>query len=267
MTEQLSISNYHYKSWGDKFPDHQVDLTTLAIESSWSEMFMMLKEKNLFQRIDKYLSHCLKVTYGKVPIYPYPDAVFNCFNLLPMDEVKVVILGQDPYHNAIQSEDTTIPQAMGLSFSVPHAVEIPSSLNNIYNNLLKHGHIPKKPTHGNLTFWVYQGCLLLNTSLTVQHGYPNSHSMFWLAFTDEIIRYISEKLNNIVFILWGKPALEKLKLINADKHKCIISSHPSGLSYTKTLGKYPSFMNSDFAAETNEHLIRYNKTPIIWQIV
>ena len=206
------------------------------------------------------------MTDGKIKIYPYPNLLFNAFILTPLSNVKVVILGQDPYHCNEIHHDKIIPQAMGLSFSVPKGMKIPSSLQNIYKNLLKYKHIEIKPNHGNLSFWAYQGCLMLNTSLTVQHSYPNSHSKYWLPFTDKIIKYISNKLNNIVFVLWGNPALNKLNLIDQNKHKIIISSHPSGLSYNKKLKNYDSFENTDHFGEINKYLKEKNKKQIIWQV-
>lgn len=267
MNHLISIDNYPIINWIEKYPDYQVNLKELNINSSYNNIFQEEFKKPYFYKIEKYLSHALRVTNGKINIYPYPDLIFNAFNTTPLDNIKVVILGQDPYHKNEIYNGKIIPQAMGLSFSVPKGITIPSSLNNIYINQLKYRHIFKMPSHGNITSWAYQGCLLLNTSLTVQHGFPNSHSKYWQPLTDTIIKYISDKLNNIVFVLWGKPAFGKLKLIDCHKHKIIITSHPSGLSFNKPMNGYPPFMDFDHFGEINKFLIKNGKEPILWKII
>ena len=128
-----------------------------------------------------------------------------------------------------------------------------------------YGHIEEIPKHGNLESWAKQGVLLLNTSLTVQHGYPNSHTMKWEKFTDAVIKYISDNKDKVVFVLWGSPALQKLTLIDKDKkHKIIVSSHPSGLSCHKPLRQYPAFMNYDHFGEINDYLKENKKKTIKW---
>ena len=131
----------------------------------------------------------------------------------------------------------------------------------IYKNLLKYGHIEKIPEHGCLDYWAYQGCLMLNTSLTVIDGEKNCHSNEWKWFTDKIIEEISNKLNNIVFVLWGGEAYKKIELIDLDKHHVIISSHPSGLSANKEFKSYPAFVNQDHFGIINSYL----KDKIIWR--
>lgn len=272
-TYLLDANNYKIKTWTEKFPDYNVKLGKLKINSSWSDFFdndnkdVNDKIYEKIKDIDDYFSHCLNVTNGDLNIYPYPDLIFNALNTTPLNDIKVVILGQDPYHGFEYKNNTKIPQAMGLSFSVPKGIKIPSSLNNIYDNLLKFGHITKKPIHGNLSFWAYQGCLLLNTSLTVQESNPNCHEEYWKFITDELIKFISNQTENIVFVLWGAPALKKLSLIDQQKHKVIISSHPSGLSYTKPLGKYKSFSEVDHFGEINKYLTEHDKKSILWQII
>jgi len=159
-------------------------------------------------------------------------------------------------------------QAMGLSFSVPYNFAIPSSLQNIYKNLQKYGHIRKIPNHGNLSFWATQGCLLLNTSLTVYEGADNKncHQSIWTKFTDNIIKYISDTNDYVVFVLWGAHAMSKCKFIDLDKHDAIISSHPSGLSADKPLSNYSSFNTYDHFGQINKLLQKHNKKPIIWQL-
>lgn len=264
---KLSTTYYTIKTWGEKFPDQNINLLSFPINSSWKPFFEKDSLKEPIERINKYLSHCLKVTNNTVNIFPYPDLLFSAFNATPLERTKVVILGQDPYFNWESHGDKNIPQAMGLSFSVPIGIEVPSSLENIYKNLIKFGHLKKKPTHGNLTFWAYQGCLLLNTVLTVQHKHPNGHEKFWTQITDALIEYISNNTENIVFMLWGSNALGKLDLIDKNKHMVIVSSHPSGLSYSKPLRNYKPFSETDHFGKANEYLMSVGKHPILWQIL
>lgn len=266
--DKLSINNYGYLPWNIYFKDSIVSLSKMntALKGDWKEVFEnVIEHKNLL-KIEKYLSHALLITEGKVKIYPYPELIYNAFYLTPLDDIKVVFLGQDPYHQNEIHNGKLIPQAMGLSFSVPVGMKIPSSLKNIYNNLLKFKHIDESPVHGNLSKWANRGCLMLNTSLTVQHGHAGSHCKFWRDITDQIISYISMKKENIVFILWGKPALNKLDLIDSTKHKAIISSHPSGLSFTHKLGKYPSFAENDHFGQINDFLEKKKIPKIDWKL-
>lgn len=155
---------------------------------------------------------------------------------------------------------------MGLSFSVPVGIPIPSSLKNIYKNAMDFGQFYRYPEHGNLEFWAFQGCLMLNTALTVQKGHKNSHASIWNDFTDKIIKKLSDEKEGLVFVLWGAPALSKLSLIDTSKHNTVISSHPSGLSNNNKLGKYPSFSSIDQFGTINTFLKKSGKEEIIWQI-
>ena len=237
---QLSTDNYKFTSWQEYFPEEdKVDLKKLCIHKSWKKLFTLLFQDERFNKLENYLTKC---KCKPVNILPYPELVFNAF-LLSIKKVKIIILGQDPYINI----EKKIPQAMGLSFSVPIGIKTPSSLQNIYKNLLKYNHIKEIPNHGNLEHLVNQGVLLLNSSLTVQENISNSHELYWCWFTDEIIKYLANYNNNIIFILWGKNAINKLNLIN--NCKFIASSHPSGLSYNKPCGIYPAFASCDFAKD------------------
>lgn len=189
-------------------------------------------------------------------IYPDDDNIFRALNLTPLDKIKVVILGQDPYH--------TPGLATGLSFSVPADKKIPSSLINIFHNMVRFHHYKQMPKSGCLEHWANQGCLLLNTALTVKDKTPNSHKNIWKPFTDELIKFISNECNNVIFVLWGAYALSKLELIDLNKHQVSISSHPSGLSCMKPLNRYPSFYNTDHFTVINNYLTQNNKLPIIW---
>ncbi len=157
---------------------------------------------------------------------------------------------------------------MGLSFSVPIDFEIPSSLVNIYSNLVKYNHIKEKPKSGNLENWAKQGCLLLNSSLTVLDGSDNKncHKSIWKWFTDSIIKYISNNKEHVVFVLWGSEALEKLNLIDLDKHDAVISSHPSGLSANKKLKTYSAFNDVDHFGTINNMLEKWNMKTINWNV-
>lgn len=259
MVKLLSKENYNILSWGKKFPDNTpVNIRTLQLNVSWHDFI-----NNLNPEIITTINNLL--TKDKSKIYPYPDLLFNSLNLTPLHKIKVVILGQDPYHGYEGLNKKLIPQAMGLSFSVPIGFKIPSSLNSIYNNQLKFKHILDKPDHGNLVFWAHQGCLMLNTALTVKDKSPNSHSDEWKPFTDNLIKYISNILDHVVFVLWGNPALAKKNLIDESKHTVIVSSHPSGLSCHKSLGNYPAFNNQDHFKIINDDLKKHNQQPIIWK--
>ena len=178
---------------------------------------------------------------------------------------KLIIISL-PYFNFQCVNGKKYPEAMGLSFSVPVGIPIPSSLKNIYNNAIKYDHFYEYPKHGNLEFWAYQGCLLLNTALTVKEKDKNCHSKLWSKFTNYIITKISNNHEKIVFVLWGAPALSKLDLIDTDKHAVVISSHPSGLSNNSPLGKYPPFSSIDQFGQINKLLKKFGKEEIIWQI-
>lgn len=260
MYSSISVENYGlFKTWNKKFPDDEVNLKKIVYGESWRKMFSELFSDKRIEKTTKDLSDILKKD-SDVEMYPPPELVFYTFLRTPFDNTNVVILGQDPYHGE--------NQAMGLSFSVPYGMEIPSSLQNIYNNLIENKHMAKKPTHGNLEFWTNQGCLLLNTSLTVIGGKENAngHQAIWKWFTDKIIKYISDNRDHVVFVLWGGPASEKALLIDQDKHEVIITSHPSGLSANRPLKNYPAFNGYDHFKRINTVLEKWGKRPIIWNM-
>ena len=259
MTELLNVNNYKFLSWKNKYDD-RVSFKNIKLHFSWNDFASKHKNKRIIKKIEKFLSQ------NKANIYPYPDLVFNALNMTPLEKVKVVFLGQDPYFKHEIHYNKIIPQAMGLSFAVPIGIAIPSSLDNAYNNLIKFKHMTTTPNHGNLSFWAYQGCLMLNTALTVHHNDKNSHMDVWKKFTDNLIEYISNKLNHVIFVLWGAFALTKLNIIDANKHTILVSSHPSGLSFANALGKYKAFRDVDHFGLINKDLEKYNKTTIIWKI-
>ena len=275
MSAELLSTNYEYNTWGEEYPDHRnygvdkpIDLSSLPYNESWKPLFEKEFKKDSMKSISGNIGYCLNETKGGIKIFPYPKLVFNAFNLTPLKKVKVVIIGQDPYHGSntvkIGDEEKLVPQAMGLSFSVPEGIAIPSSLDSIYKNLKKYGHIEERPTHGNLEKWAKQGCLMLNATLTVQAKCPNSHQKYWTPFTDEVIKYISKKRKNVIFVLWGKFALDKMSLIDTEKHHVIISSHPSGYSCNNKLRQYSAFVDQDHFGLINEYLKERKKKQIKW---
>lgn len=185
------------------------------------------------------------------PVYPAPEDLFSALRLTPYRDVKVLLLGQDPYHGA--------GQAHGLSFSVRPGVRVPPSLQNIYKELRDDVGF-KPPRHGSLVSWARQGVLLLNAVLTVREGEPNSHAgKGWESFTDAIIRAVNEKPTRVVFVLWGAYARKKAKLITHPQHVIIESAHPSPLSVAKFLGTRPF-------SRINAALEAAGETPIDWQL-
>lgn len=184
-------------------------------------------------------------------IYPKGDAIFKAFNSTDFDAVKVVVLGQDPYHGAGQAE--------GLSFSVPEGVAVPPSLQNIYKELQQD--IPgfQIPKHGHLMHWAQQGVLLLNSTLTVRAGQAGSHQgKGWEQFTDKVISLLNEKRENLVFLLWGNYAKEKGKIIDSDKHCVLTAAHPSPFS------AYNGFFGCKHFSKANAYLQQHGKEAIIW---
>ena len=204
-------------------------------------------EKDYYQQLHSYIEH----EYQTKTIYPPQEQIFRALNLCDYDDVKVVILGQDPYHEP--------RQANGLAFSVTKDVPIPPSLQNIYKELYDDlGIIP--PHQGDLTSWAKQGVLLLNNVLTVERGKANSHrGLGWETFTLNIVRYLNLREKPLVFILWGKNAIEKKKYIDS-RHLILTSPHPSPLS------AYRGFFGSKPFSKTNQFLMKNGIEPIDWSI-
>jgi uracil-DNA glycosylase len=219
---------------------------SVEIEQSWKAILQDEFEKDSFKKLaqevkDAYLSH---------PIFPPPKLVFNAFTLCPFDMVKVVILGQDPYHKK--------GQAHGLAFSVPHEVAIPPSLQNIYKEIKDDLGI-ETPSSGNLERWAKQGVLLLNATLTVEENSPGSHQKRgWEQFTDAVVRKLSDEKEYVVFLLWGKYAQDKGRFIDASKHLILKAAHPSPLS------AYNGFFGCKHFSTANEYLRTHGKKAIQW---
>lgn len=221
----------------------------VKIEASWKKELADEFKKPYFKQITDHLR--TEKTQGKT-IYPPGPQIFNAFEQTPFKEVKVVILGQDPYHGP--------KQAMGLSFSVNKGVAIPPSLINIFKEINEDVGAPI-PQHGDLTHWARQGVLLLNASLTVRAGEPMSHAKIgWHLFTNMVIHRISEDREHVVFLLWGKFAQEKAELIDKKKHLILKSAHPSPLSASH------GFFGNHHFSKTNEYLIKQGLDPIDWAI-
>jgi uracil-DNA glycosylase len=237
------------KSWAIKN-----NIKNCLFDESWNDMFLKLFEDKRFQIIQNKINNFVETNENVDILYPKPNYIFKTFCMVPLENVKVVIIGQDPYFNHEFYKDRLCPQAYGLSFSVPVGVSVPSSLENIYKNLYHFKHIDKIPNHGCLDYWAYQGCLMLNSALTVIDGQKNCHQNDWKWFTDKIIEYISEKKEKVVFVLWGGEAYKKINLIDLDKHEVVISSHPSGLSAHQQFKSYSSFNNQDHFGLINSYL-------------
>ncbi len=216
------------------------------ISKEWDEV---LKEE-FSSKSYLNLREFLKTEYSNYTVYPSMFDIFNSMKYTAYNDVKVVLLGQDPYHNE--------GQAMGLSFSVPDGIEVPPSLVNMYKELYAETGIPIRKS-GNLVGWAKQGVLLLNTVLTVRAHQANSHKgKGWESFTDGIIKKISDNKEHVVFLLWGGNARSKKPLIDANKHLILECAHPSPLS------AYNGFFGCGHFVKTNEYLIKHGIMPIDW---
>lgn len=219
------------------------------LEESWYEALKNEFESTYFVGIKTFLIEEKR----HYVVYPPSNLIFNAFNLTPFDKVKVVILGQDPYHN--------VGQAHGLAFSVPDGIQIPPSLQNIFKELNSDIGMPI-PKSGNLENWAKEGVLLLNASLTVRANMAASHARIgWQQFTDAAIRALSEKKEHLVFILWGNYAIAKENLIDHSKHLVLKTVHPSPLSASR------GFFGCHHFSQTNQYLISNDIQPIRWECI
>ena len=218
----------------------------VKIESTWKEHLKDEFDKDYFVQLTDFVRN----EYYNGTIYPPGHLIFNAFNLCPFDKVKVVIIGQDPYHGP--------GQAHGLCFSVNDGVPFPPSVQNIFKEI-KSDIGTDVPQSGNLTRWAQQGVLLLNSTLTVRAHLAASHARHgWETFTDAVIQSLAEEREHLVFILWGSYAQKKGAFIDRNKHLVLSSAHPSPLS------AYNGFFGNKHFSKTNEYLIKYGKTPINW---
>ena len=214
----------------------------------WNERLAPLFADEKYIKIRKFLIE----EYQNYTVYPDMYDLYNCFKYTQFKDLKVVLLGQDPYHN--------VGQAHGLCFSVQDGIKKPPSLENIFKELQDDlGHTP--PKNGNLTKWAKEGVLLLNTSLSVREHQANSHSKCgWAWFTDSVIQLISEQKEHVVFILWGGNARSKKALIDCNKHLVLESVHPSPLS------AYNGFFGCKHFSKANEYLLKHGLSPIDWDL-
>lgn len=225
----------------------QINLDDVRIESGWKEA---LREEFLSEYFAKIKENLLAAKAREI-VYPPGNLIFNAFNLTPFERVRAVILGQDPYHGA--------HQAMGLSFSVPRGVRIPPSLVNIYKEIKSDLGI-SEPASGDLSYWAKQGVLLLNASLSVGANRANSHSGFgWQIFTDAVIKILSARRQNLVFMLWGNFAKAKSALIDAQKHLILTAAHPSPLAGG-------AFFGCKHFSRCNEYLRAHGLGEIDWNL-
>lgn len=222
----------------------------VKIDSSWKDALKNEFSKTYFLEIVNYLR---LEKMGNKTIYPPGGQIFNAFNLTHFDQVKVVILGQDPYHGA--------GQAHGLCFSVAPGIKPPPSLVNIFKEMKSDLGLPI-PDHGTLTKWAEQGVLLLNASLTVRAGEPMSHAKIgWAQFTNSVIKKISDEKEHVVFLLWGKFAQEKQELIDVTRHHLILkAAHPSPFSADA------GFFGCKHFSKTNQYLVENGIDPIDWAL-
>jgi len=220
----------------------------MQLNDSWSLFLANEFKKEYFIELKNFIEN----EYKNKIIYPKYKNIFRAFNLLPLDKVKVVIIGQDPYHGA--------NQANGLAFSVSSNVKIPPSLKNIYKELIDDIYCAS-PSNGDLEKWAKEGVLLINTVLTVEESKPNSHKdKGWEIFTNHVIKSISENFSNIVFILWGGPSGKKELFIDSSKHLVLKAPHPSPLS------SYRGFFGSKPFSKANQYLRAHHKKEIDWSL-
>lgn len=217
----------------------------IITKSSWREAMKTEFDKAYFKDLTRFINE----QYDQNLVFPEKDLIFNSINQFEINDTKVVIIGQDPYHGE--------NQANGIAFSVNNDIPLPPSLKNIFREV--HSDTGLINTSGDLTPWAKQGVLLLNTTLTVENGKPLSHQKKgWEIFTDKLIETVSERCEDLVFILWGSKAIAKTKLIDKNKHMILSAPHPSPLSV------YRGFYGCRHFSKTNELLLSKNKTPINW---
>lgn len=219
----------------------------INLESSWGPFLVSEFQKEYFKNLQIFLDR----EYERKTIYPTRQNVFNAFNASSFANTKVVILGQDPYHQ--------VGQAHGLSFSVQNNIKLPPSLKNILKELEDDLGAPSKLKNGNLDSWAKQGVLLLNSILTVEDSHPMSHqNKGWEIFTDKVIEVLGSKKEHLVFMLWGKPAELKAKNVDSARHLILTAPHPSPLS------SYRGFFGCKHFSTCNEYLLKTGQTAIEW---
>lgn len=219
---------------------------SVQIEKSWQRVLAPEFRKPYFKELTAYV----KNDYATTAVYPPPKEIFSAFNASPFDQVKVVILGQDPYHG--------VHQAHGLAFSVRSDIAIPPSLQNIFKEIHTDTGAPI-PKTGDLTHWAAQGVLLLNATLTVRKGQPGSHqNKGWEEFTSAAVKALSDNREHVVFLLWGSYAKQKGEIIDRTKHLVLTAPHPSPFSADR------GFFGCKHFSQANEYLTEHGIEPIVW---
>lgn len=235
------------------------DIIDIWVPSNWKEVFEDARPE--LEDISEILEEDKKKN-GRY--YPDNKNLFRVFELCPLNKVKVVIMGQDPYFNTFTDQNGIHPQAMGMSFSVPKTAPIPSSLRNIYKKLSESVKGFVKPNHGNLESWCFKGVLLLNACLTVRPGEPGCHKELWYGFIKKVINAILEKNKHVIFVLWGRKAQKLTKMIG-QRATILQSSHPSGLSAHR--GGSSSFFSTDHFNDINKLLRETGQEEINWNLM
>lgn len=225
-----------------------------VLEPSWQKVLKEELKKPYFASLAAFVEK--EYAMAPMPIFPPKELIFNAFMQTPFHQVKVLLIGQDPYHGP--------GQAHGLSFSVPKGIKLPPSLQNIFKELEADVHIPK-PSHGCLMSWARQGVMLLNATLTVRQGEPLSHhGKGWEAFTDAVVQKLEEREDPVIFVLWGKSAQDKCRVIRSSdlpsRHFVLTAAHPS--PYSANHG----FFGCHHFSKINSILLKENKTPIHWSL-
>ena len=214
---------------------------------TWKEVIQIEQQKEYYKKLKAFIED----RYKKTVVYPKKENIFKAFALCPYERLKVVILGQDPYHQP--------NQAQGLAFSTPPNIPNPPSMQNILKEIENDLGVSSICLDGDLTKWAAQGVLLLNTILTVEQSKPKSHANIgWEIFSNNIIKHINDNFTGIIFLLWGSPAIKKSALIDKNKHFILTAPHPSPLS------AYRGFFGCKHFSKTNEILKKLNKSEIIW---
>lgn len=270
----VDAQNYDFLDWPKAFPNKLVHLRSLVRNPEWDEFFSSIENKPYFKKIQSDLSDHLSKSKSKM-IVPRAELIFNAFNITSPSDIKVIIIGQDPYPG--------FNQATGLAFSAPLNSPIPKSLINIFSNLLDYGHLSHPPIHPCLSPWSLQGVFLLNTALTTLLRVRDAHSKLWEYFKLDLILYLNSKLSDIVYVAWGSPAHQLCLNIDPKKNSILTSSHPSPMSYDRGLNGrtygilknasdrkqayYPAFKTVDHFGKINQYLIMKNKSPILWDLI
>ena len=278
---QIDANHYRFKDWPQCFPDKKVHLRSLIFNPAWDEFMSQAETRPYFAGIEKILSRFM--TEAQHEIVPPAELLFNAFNITSPRQIRVIILGQDPYPGAARVGSVYIHHATGLSFSIPANIPKADSVRNIYNNMLQFKHVKKVPLSGCLSALALQGVFMINTALTTFSGGRGAHRTVWKEFSDHLVSYLANKYEGLVFMAWGRDAHMSCLKIDPNRHCIITSSHPSPLSAHKTFEgmsygnirdererrrvTYPAFNTLDHFGRANERLIMNKQKPILWDLL